>query len=101
MAVTSKQVSVGTTATLIFTADTDGNNVFITMADTGSVYLGGPGVTISTGMLLEHPGGGGGGGGGGHSAIQPPLEIKLGAGEALYGVTGTGTEVVTVLITNF
>ena len=99
MAVTSKQVSVGTTATLIVTADTDGNNVFITMADTGSVYLGGPGVTISTGMLLEHPGGGGGGGGG--SAIQPPLEIKLGAGEALYGVTGTGTEVVTVLITHF
>jgi hypothetical protein len=97
MAVTSKQVSVGTTATLIVTADTDGNNVFITMADTGSVYLGGPGVTISTGMLLEHPGGGGGGG----SAIQPPLEIKLGAGEALYGVTGTGTEVVTVLITHF
>ena len=89
MAVTSNQVSVGTTATLIFTADTDGNTIYITMADSGNVHLGGPGVTTSTGMRMEHG-----------SAMQP-IKIELGAGEALYGVTGTGTEVVTVLITNF
>jgi hypothetical protein len=89
MAVTSNQVSVGTTATLIFTADTDGNLIYLTMADSGNVHLGGPGVTTSTGMRIEH------------SSGMQPIEIKLGAGEALYGVTGTGTEVVTVLITNW
>jgi len=89
MAVTSNQVSVGTTATLIFTADTDGNLIYLTMADNGNVHLGGAGVTTSTGMRIEHATG------------MQPIEIKLGAGEALYGVTGTGTEVVTVLITNF
>jgi len=89
MAVTSKQVSVGTTATEIFIADTDGNLIYLTMADSRNVHLGGAGVTTSTGMRVEHG-----------SAMQP-IEIKLGAGEALYGVTGTGTEVVTVLITNF
>jgi len=89
MAVTSKQVSVGTTATLIFTADTDGNLIYLTMADSGNIHVGGSGVTTSTGMRIEHGIG------------MQPIEIKLGAGEALYGVTGTGTEVVTVLITNF
>jgi hypothetical protein len=89
MAVTSNQVSVGTTATLIFTADTDGNLIYLTMADSGNVHLGGAGVTTSTGMRIEH------------GSAMHPIEIKLGAGEALYGVTGTGTEVVTVLITNF
>jgi hypothetical protein len=89
MAVTSKQVSVGTTATEIFTADTDGNLIYLTMADTGNIHLGGPGVTTSTGMRVEHSNG------------MQPIEIKLGAGEALYGVTGTGTETVTVLITNW
>jgi hypothetical protein len=90
MAVTSKQVSVGTSATEIFTADTDGNLIYLTMADSGNIHLGGAGVTTSTGMRIEHGGGG-----------MQPLEIKLGAGEALYGVTGTGTEVVTVLVTNW
>jgi hypothetical protein len=89
MAVTSKQVSVGTTATSIVTADTDGNTVFITMENAGNFYLGGPGVTTSTGMRMEHANG------------MVPMEIKLGAGEALYGVTASGTEVVTVLITNW
>jgi hypothetical protein len=89
MAVTSKQVSVGTSATEIFTADTDGNLIYLTMADSGHIYVGGSGVTTSTGMRIEHG-----------SAMQP-IEIKLVAGEALYGVTGTGTEVVTVLVTNW
>jgi hypothetical protein len=89
MAVTSKQVSVGTSATEIFTADTDGNLIYLTMADNGNIYLGGAGVTTSIGMRIEHATG------------MQPIEIKLGAGEALYGVTGTGTEVVTVLVTNW
>jgi hypothetical protein len=89
MAVTSKQVSVGTTATEIFTADTDGNLIYITMEDSGHFYIGGPGVTTSTGMRMEHSNG------------MHGMEIKLGAGEALYGVTESGTEVVTVLITNW
>lgn len=89
MAVTSKQVSVGTSATEIFTADTDGNLIYLTMADNGNIHLGGAGVTTSIGMRIEHANG------------MQPIEIKLGAGEALYGVTGTGTEVVTVLVTNW
>ena len=89
MAVTSKQVSVGTSATEIFTADTDGNLIYLTMADNGNIHVGGAGVTTSTGMRIEHSNG------------MQPIEIKLGAGEALYGVTGTGTEVVTVLVTNW
>lgn len=88
MAFTSKQVTVGTTAVSIFTGDTDGNLIYLTLVDNGHIYLGGPGVTTSNGMKLEHLAG------------MAPAEIKVGAGEALYGISDN-SEVVTVLITNW
>jgi hypothetical protein len=89
MAVTSKQVSVGTTAVSLFTADTDGNTVYITFENAGYIYLGGPGVTTSTGMRIEH------------AAGVNPVKIELGADEALWAIGAVGTEVITVLATNF
>lgn len=81
--ITSAQVSVGTTATLLVTADTDGCHVFV-HNKTGTVaYLGGDDVTSSNGMGIDSGAG--------------PVEITLPANAKLYGITNSGTVTVQVL----
>lgn len=79
MAVTSGQITVGTTATLIVSAVGNGERVHVFNEGGASVYLGPAGVTTSTGYELENRSG---------------IELVLEPGESLYGVVATGTEVV-------
>lgn len=87
MAVTSAQVSVGTTATLLTsTTDTDanpGNEIIVANPVGGTdTYLGGPGVTTGTGLLLT----------GGSS-----IALQVNPGDALYGVVAASTNTLHVL----
>lgn len=81
--VSSAQVTVTTTATLLVQADTDGCRVVIHHSGGGSVYLGGADVTTSNGLQLMNADG--------------FLELALPANAKLYGIASTGTEAVQVL----
>lgn len=81
--VSSAQVSVGTSATLLVTADTDGCQLLI-HNKTGTVaYLGGADVTASTGMGIDSGAG--------------PVPLTLPANAKLYGITSSGSVTVQVL----
>lgn len=88
MAVTSAQVSVGTTATELSAADTDtrlGQTLIVKNASAATaVFLGGSGVTTSTGLSL---------------AAAATVTVELGQGEELYGIVAAATETVHVLRT--
>ena len=90
MAVLHERVTVGTTATLLAQAgtDRDGINVMIQSAKGGSteVYVGGTGVTTSSYGHLIDP--------------DEHFDVHLASGEALYGITSAGTQVVNVLKTS-
>lgn len=83
MAVTSAQVSVGTTATALNTAGTSGQRLVVSNAGTNDVLLGPSGVTTVTGLAL--------------AATDGPIVIELAPGEVLFGIVATGTETVQVL----
>lgn len=77
MTISSGQVTVGTVATYITGADPNPAYVHIHNADnTKTVFLGGPGVTITTGLNLLK---------------EDSFEIFLHPGRALYAVIQTGT----------
>lgn len=78
MAVTSNQVTCTTAATLIVPSDTDGASVVVKNTGDRKVYLGPAGVTSGTGFELSSTG-------------TVTLEIFLGPGEALYGITASGS----------
>jgi hypothetical protein len=82
MAISSTQVTVGTTATLLVTGDHDGCRVLIHKQQQHTIYLGGAGVTTSTGFLFDHDG---------------TIDMALRAGESLYAVCTTGTETAYIL----
>jgi hypothetical protein len=86
MSVQSAQITVGTAATLLSAAETDtpagARLVVRNSSATTSVFLGGAGVTASTGLELP-------------SATQLPWTLDL--GEALYAAVVVGTVVVHVL----
>jgi hypothetical protein len=90
MAVLHARVSVGTTATLLAQAgtDRDGINVMIQSAKGGSteVFIGGVGVTAASYGHLIDP--------------DEHFDIHLASGEALYGITSAGTQVINVLRTS-
>lgn len=81
--VSSTQVTVTTTATLLVQADTDGCRVFIHHTGGGSVWLGGDDVTTGNGFNLANADG--------------FIELALPANAKLYGRASTGTEAVQVL----
>jgi hypothetical protein len=74
MAISSTQVTVGTSATLLVTADNDGCRVLLHKQQQHTIYLGGAGVTTSTGFLFDHDG---------------TVDISLKAGDKLYGVAAS------------
>lgn len=77
---TPAQVSVATTATLIVAARTGRNLISIVNTTTTPIYLGGSGVTTSTGQLL--PG-----------VVGASLTLPYTG--ALYGIVASGTATVT------
>lgn len=87
MAVTSAQVTVGTSATALSAAETDsrsGEQLRLLNSDaTNAVFIGPAGVTTATGYKLL--------------AGATIGAIELDAGETLYGVVAAGTVVVHVL----
>ena len=82
MAVASVQKSINaSTPTLIVQADTDGCIVYVHTQVT--IWLGGATVSSSTGMRLDSAAG--------------PLEIRLQPSDALYAVSNSGTQTITVM----
>ena len=82
MAISNKQVSVTTEATLVFGADPDGARIHL--RSDGDVYLGSATVTINNGMKLKK---------------DEFLNLFVGPGELLYGIVEADTETVYVLAT--
>lgn len=82
MAVSSTQVTVGTSATLLVTADNDGCRVAVHKQQQHTIYLGGAGVTTTNGFLFDHDG---------------TVDVHLRAGESLYAVCASGTEVAYIM----
>ena len=70
------QVEVGTEATVIVTADVDGQNVTIKNIDDAEVYLGNSDVTTENGFSLEK---------------DEIIDLFLGPGEEIYGVVDDNT----------
>jgi hypothetical protein len=82
MAVESVQKSINaSTPTLLVQADTDGCIVYLHTQVT--IWLGDSSVSSSTGMRLDSAAG--------------PLEIRLRATDALYAVSNSGTQTVTLM----
>jgi hypothetical protein len=82
MAVESVQKSINaSTPTLLVQADTDGCIVYLHTQVT--IWVGGATVSSSTGMRLDSAAG--------------PLEIRLQPTDALYAVSNSGTQTVTIM----
>lgn len=82
MAVTSTQVTVGTTPTLLAKADADGCRVIIHKLKNHAIYVGGANVTIANGFLFDHDG---------------TMDFDLSANDALYAVIETTPETAYVM----
>lgn len=83
MALTAARVSVGTTPTLIVSADADGQHVTVRNSDgVAAVVLGSPTVTALNGYTLP---------------ATASITLELPAGETLYGIVAAGTVDVHVL----
>lgn len=82
MAISSAQVSVGTTATSVLAAGVGGGRVRVRNAGAASVFLGASGVTTAAGYELT---------------TGSTVDLVLEANETLYGIVATGTQTVHVL----
>jgi hypothetical protein len=80
--ISSAQVTVGTTATLLITADTDGCRVLVHKQQQHTIYLGDANVTTANGFLFDHDG---------------TIDISLPANAKLYACCASGTEVAYIL----
>ena len=78
----SAQVSVNATATVLVAATAFDQTVYLHNSGGGIVYLGGSDVTTANGYKLDN---------------GDKLTLMVGDHEALYAVTASGTNVVTVL----
>jgi len=74
------QKTVTTTATLLVTADPHDQTVLLHTAS-GACYIGNASVTASTGFRIDN---------------NTEVTLPLGAYEALYGITASGTDTVYV-----
>lgn len=89
MAVVGAVVAVATTATLLSGADGDsiaGQSIYVSNAGANPIFLGGSGVTTGTGYSLA-------------AGASLPWPVRLGVGEALYGIVTASTENAKVLRT--
>ena len=76
--------TVGTTATLLIDSDTTHRTAVVHSISNTAVYLGASDVTSSTGFIFEKDDG--------------AISLTIPAGEKLYAVVATGTEVVSCLL---
>lgn len=76
----TSQVTVSTTATLLVAADPHDQTVLLHTAS-GACYLGNAAVTSATGFKIDN---------------NTEVTLPLGAYEALYGITSSGTDTVYV-----
>lgn len=76
----TSQVTVTTTATLLVAADPHDQTVSLHAAS-GACFIGNAGVTSTTGFKLDN---------------QDKVTLPLGAYEALYGITASGSDTVYV-----
>lgn len=83
MAISSGQTTIGLTATVIDGTSTNPSRLHIHNNDQQqNLFLGGPDVTITNGLVLEK---------------QDTIELILNAGETLYGVSSQGGHTVSWL----
>ena len=82
MAISSRQVTVGTSATPLHTADDDGVEMLVKSED--AVYLGPSTVTVDNGYLLDSDEG---------------IHLLVGPNEVLHGVVEDGRTTVYILMT--
>jgi hypothetical protein len=80
----STRTTVGTTATLLIDSDSTHRTAVVHAISNTTVYLGASDVTSSTGFIFEKDDG--------------SLSVTIPAGEKLYAVVATGTEVVSCLL---
>lgn len=80
----STRTTVTTSATLLIDSDTTHRTAIVHSISNTTVYLGASDVTSSTGFIFEKDDG--------------ALSLTIPAGEKLYAIVGTGTEVVTCLL---
>ena len=86
MAISSKQVSCTTTPAVAYTADNDGCMLYVHHAGGGVIWLGGSDLTTSNGLSID--------------SAADVVAIRLTAGDVLYARSGTGTEVLQILVVN-
>jgi len=84
MAIKTNKVTVADTPTLIFPADRDGAYVHIQVSGQGAIYIGDATVSATTGH---------------NRPVDSHISLFVGPNEAIYGVTASGTVVVTYLAT--
>ena len=77
------QTTVTTSATLLVDSDSTHRNIVLHAVGNGIVYLGSSTVTSSTGFYVDKAAG--------------AIPITLPSNEKLYGITASGTQLVTVL----
>lgn len=82
----SSNKAVTTTRSVVVAASPNWRTVLIHVLGAGTVYLGGSDVTSSNGLLTEK------------NAV--PLQVEIPANEALYAVTGSGSENLRILEPN-
>jgi hypothetical protein len=81
--VIGSQTTVTTSPTLLVDSDSIHRNIVVHAVGNGIVYLGSSAVTSSTGFYVDKAAG--------------VIPITLPSNEKLYGVTASGTQLVTVL----
>jgi len=79
----TSQVTVTTTATLLVTANRADQAVYLHSAS-GTIYVGGAGVTTSTGYKMDN---------------GDKLSMQLSDNESLYGIAASGTPTMMVMVT--
>jgi|688.fasta_scaffold880944_1 hypothetical protein len=86
MAISSTQVSCTTTPAVAYTADNDGCMLYLHHQGGGVIWLGGSDLTTSNGLSID--------------SATDVVAIRLTAGDVLYARSGTGTEVLQILVVN-
>lgn len=79
----TSQVTVTTTATLLVTANRADQAVYL-HSSSGTIYVGGAGVTTSTGYKMDN---------------GDKLSMQLSDNESLYGIAASGTPTMMVMVT--
>lgn len=79
----TNQISVGTTPTLIVTANRADQSVYL-HSSSGQLYLGNSTVTTSTGFRMDN---------------GDKLTMQLSDNESLYAITASGTATLMVMVT--